>query len=63
MLGRMTYLELVAEWENNLRSRGELVDVKIYRGDTWNQATPEQRAEALVDLLTARGELVDLENF
>jgi hypothetical protein len=28
--------------------------VKFFHGDGWNDATPEQRAEAFVDMLTCK---------
>lgn len=55
----MTYLELLEEWFQHGKATGELVDVKTFPGDGCADATPEQRAEAMCDILTAPSQLLD----
>ena len=57
----MTYLDLVREWETDAKANG-LVDIKFDRGDSWNDATLEERCEAFCEIMTGPETDVSLEN-
>lgn len=60
----MTYIELLKQWEIDLKSRNELLYFTVYPGDHWNETPIERRAEIVCDILTSNAnEELDVRNF